>query len=264
MSDLPTPPRGEPPHDPALDAWIREARENASPVDLEDVFAAVHAETRAEATSPRARLRAAPTPFRFALALGIATAIVLLVALVAPRTDLQTLPLLRHLAVLGSVGLVLALALRGALRPLHLPDIGWGRPVAWASVSVAAAGALALLAPPGVHDAAAHEVCFLGGLGMGLPVFLAARLLDRGTLAGPLLAAVSGGLAGYLALHVHCGVDERAHLLLGHATVVLAFALLAGLVQWLRRRPTGGGLTPGPTAGPDGAPRSTPPRSGGR
>jgi hypothetical protein len=68
-------------------------------------------------------------------------------------------------------------------------------------------------------------LCFVYGLLFALPVLVLARVVDRGEHRigrAALCAALAGGLTANLGLHLHCPITHAGHLLLGHATLVLA------------------------------------------
>jgi hypothetical protein len=195
------------------------------------------------------RLRALSTRVRVAIALGVAAVIVLATLLLTPRPELALYPVGRMALVVGGFGLLLALALRGALRPLHRPGPGaWG-----ACLLAAAAGAAALLFAllPEAHVLLPHTAprphetlwdrarpCLAFGLATGLPVFLALRALDRGAHHASWLTAVALGVTGNLALQLHCPLTNADHLLAGHASVIgVALAAAAVLAAVRRARP---------------------------
>jgi hypothetical protein len=66
--------------------------------------------------------------------------------------------------------------------------------------------------------------CFVFGMLMAAPVLALLYLLDRGAHSSPLralLGAAVAGVGGTLALHVHCPITHREHLLAGHAGITL-------------------------------------------
>ena len=77
--------------------------------------------------------------------------------------------------------------------------------------------------------------CFAYGTALGLGIILLSRALDRGGHRlgwVAIAAAVAGGYAGLLGLHLECPVNDPLHLLLGHATLPGGMAL----GTWLFRR----------------------------
>ena len=72
---------------------------------------------------------------------------------------------------------------------------------------------------------------------MGVPVYVALRLLDRGSSAtASLLAACAAGLTGNLVLQLHCPVDGVEHLMATHFSVALLFLVGLGLAHLVVRR----------------------------
>lgn len=204
-------------------------------------------------TGARAWLRSRPTWQRAALAL-LAGALLAAGALRRPAVA----PLVAMDPV-AWVQLVLYAALTVAgihalLRPL-------ARPAPRGLVRAALVGAAVLLpvifafpTPGSVHGA--HVLsegelarrtlgCLLYGLALGLPFLGVLWLLDRSErlgLSALVVLAVASGLLANLALALHCPLDERAHLLLGHAPVGVALALGVFAARALsRRRPRGTG-----------------------
>ena len=116
-----------------------------------------------------------------------------------------------------------------------------------AAIGFAVPLAMALLAPAHTVHAASLEgqgadfwpralACLGFGLAIAVPVLVTAWLLERFPGARPMLwvlASGLGGLAGNLALHVHCPITSMAHLLAGHASV--GVVLLALLLVAVRR-----------------------------
>jgi hypothetical protein len=70
---------------------------------------------------------------------------------------------------------------------------------------------------------------------LGLPVLLVAFAVRRAEVDGAALGALAGvaaGLTGNLALQVHCPITHTAHLLIGHATLIIVLGTAAFL--WRR------------------------------
>jgi hypothetical protein len=196
---------------------------------------------------PLAWLRGLATPARLALALGLVALLGALALLAMPRVDLAVYPAGR--LVLAVVGLLAVggAAVLGALRPLQRPELPVRR---WAIVLGVALGVPFILAalPQAhmLHQASLQGTgadfvkralgCFIFGLEVGVPVLLLVRALDRGPLQPRrfVLAAALAGVAANLVLEMHCPVTAPSHLLAGHATVGLAFALVAVVVAKVR------------------------------
>lgn len=195
----------------------------------------------------RARLSRMSSPLRGGLVVSAAALVVLGVVLLKPRPDLGAYPVLRMTSVLGLLGSLLALGLGLRLRPLYRPPL---------SLSLRAVTVLALLIVPLLIAGAAEAItghdasmlkgpfwptaasCFLFGTLTGGVLYMGLALLERrprmsvwGTLAGAGLM----GVVGNLSLQLYCPVTAPSHLLTGHATVGLAWAVLFGAWAVLRR-----------------------------
>lgn len=158
------------------------------------------------------------------------------IALVGVRPNFTQLP--TAYVVASGIGLTLAMVATAvlALRPLHQRALGravdWGLAAVALLVMLAVTGFTPHVDGPSPPLAASVTHCALMGTAMALPVLLLARLLDRGSLAGPLMSALAAGLTANLMLMLRCPVDDPAHCVLGHFGVAL---LLIGLMAGLRR-----------------------------
>lgn len=75
-------------------------------------------------------------------------------------------------------------------------------------------------------------MCFSAGSISALPIAAVGWIAMRSTrpfLYRSLLLAAGTGLVGHLALHLHCPLVHPAHLLLGHATIPVAYTVVGGL-----------------------------------
>jgi predicted anti-sigma-YlaC factor YlaD len=201
----------------------------------DELFAAVEARVGREA-GPRAWLRSRPSPLRFQL---IALCVVLLVAVAGgmrQRPDLAQYPVARIVLLLGgyfvaillAVGKELSLAARRgrladyfalALGALLVPFVVALVPATEASRHTGAAGALG---------------CFLYGALFTLPIAILLWAFDRDdrpTLRTVCLSAAALGLSANLVLELHCPSGHPLHLLLGHASLGLAW-----FAAWLLTR----------------------------
>lgn len=192
-----------------------------------------------------AGLRSLSTRARFVSAVGAVLALLVLVFGAFGRPDWEVYPIGRLAAELFLLTMTTLATLWLALRPLYLPPPR--------VIVVAVVGALAMALPiafalfPEAHDA--HPASHLGGgddpvvraltcLGFGtlaaLPMLALCRVLDRlaRLSSGALFFA---GLVGVLALHLHCPVVDRFHLVVGHATVVAAVVVVVAGANALRR-----------------------------
>jgi hypothetical protein len=196
----------------------------------------------------RAWLRSRPTWVRVVL-MWAAVVAVMAVALVSPRPDLAVYPPLRLILGAALLAVVLAFAIRAALRPMHQP--AWPRWLVWvvATLAVAVPLLLALLPEPQVAHAASTmdagaemagwpRGCFLYGTMTGVPVVALAWLLDRSIGSGNAIwmGAAAAGLAGNLTLLSHCSISHSVHLLLGHVTVAFAYVVVGAAVGLFRNR----------------------------
>jgi len=186
----------------------------------------------------RARLRALPTRLRVGALVGVAGALLGFQLLRHRRPDFAQY----SAGVFWALALLLATALAlGALRVMRgvsVPLGGAGRDRGVALGLLLAPAFVALLAPLGTSslDAVAWDDpsgCFSYGAALVIPVVLLYWLFERRD-AVPFSALVSAGalagLAANLLLHAHCSSANVAHLLLGHASIGLAWALGLRLV----------------------------------
>lgn len=215
--------------------------------ELEGMLGRVTARVEAE-RGPRAWLRSRSTPLRLALGLAAVALTGSFALVTAPREDLVVYPLDRMALVLGAMAAAAAVSLIFGLRPLWRPSLGSAP--RWSVILGVPAGVVALaLAPeaPSLHPASlagggaefapAALACFAYGAALGLPIVAllrAAERRERWPLAQALLAAAAAGLAGNLALQLHCPITDPWHLLWGHASVSLALPLVLGVVAVAR------------------------------
>jgi hypothetical protein len=204
-----------------------------APTDLESLESKVFADIEAD-RGPVARLRSLPRGTRFALLVALVAAEAAIFWFLLRRGNFAAYPAGRMALTLGGYATVLLGASWLALRPIYLPDRRLLR-VAFVLLGLALPVVIALLpevdGPPLGRDAHVQQAlfCFANGVLVAAAVLVLAWLLDRGAGAGPLLAAVAGGLTGTLLLHVHCPYNQPLHLLAGHATVpvvVIVFGFL--------------------------------------
>ena len=216
--------------------------------DFASLFAAVEADQRRE-RGPLAWLRSRPTWLRRSMILGMATAISVFMLVAMRRPDLGSYPVGRLLLELGLLVGALALAVGVAVRPRL--DVPSGR-LAAALVGLTILVPVLLAVLPQVHtdhpasllgvgsDFLRRAVgCLVWGLMMGAPTAIIAFLARRDGGGEPrrdLLLAGAAGLAGVIALDVHCPITDGNHLLLGHATVVVAVVAVIAVAGWLGGR----------------------------
>jgi len=208
----------------------------AAPV-MADFFDQIEARVAKE-TGLRAWLRSRPSKLRF---LVLALSALLAVAVGAGlklRPDIALYPSARLLALLALYSFGVLLAFK---RELFLA--GPGRP--FADHALLALGALGLpfllaFAPatdqvrvPGLAGAFG---CFSYGALLTLPTALLIWALDRDdrpSLRTVLLSAAALGLSANLLLELHCPNGELSHVLLGHASLGLAWLLFWALTRRL-------------------------------
>lgn len=195
-----------------------------------------------------AKLRALPTSQRFGLALVLVGFWPAFVLLTNRRADFSVYPGVRLAGDLILLGGAVAVLLVLALRPMHRAPLA-----TWMQRIAAMVGALAvslLCAFPMAHadhpaslegigsDLGARAVgCFAFGTVYGVLAAVGFLLLSRArTRRVPgLLTAGAAAVVGVLTLYMHCPITHPLHLWLGHATVLMPFALLGFTVG--RRRP---------------------------
>lgn len=208
---------------------------------LDALFGGV-AETLGREKGVIAWLRSRSTPVRLLLGAVWMSALAVLFGLGIPRTRFAPVPVERVTVVLGVLAVLAAVLLRVGLRPTQAPAPN-DRSILLAIVTGLLLPVAAAFLPPGAH-AFDHYVqytrtqatigCFvIGGITGALAVFML-RALDRtahDSRPASVLAAVTGGIAGNLALELHCPVTSPAHLLMGHATVGFLLVLLYGLAR---------------------------------
>jgi hypothetical protein len=190
----------------------------------------------------RARLRALPTHTRATLLGGVITLTFLGLQLsMNRRADFgQYSP-----ALFWSVAALLVGALcfgvlrlvRGVSAPLRVAE----RDGAFTISLLALPALLAFIAPLGaahgdLEDAsqawASSGSCFAFGAVAVVPFLVLAWLFERRDRVPFVALAWAGAVSGIganLLLHVHCGSEHLGHLLLGHASIGLAWALALGL-----------------------------------
>lgn len=230
--------------DPELRAFLEALpgeTPDASKLDLDGLRRDLRAEVDAADRSLVARVRALATWLRRSLA---ALVLVALVALTVRPSDLVTYPPGLWMLYLASVLVLFGLCAFVALRPVHVPALPRWQGVALGLTAVVAVVVLSVIpdlhlrtTPPSVGFFAHFSPCFAYGFMLGLPVYGALRLLDRGNPVGRILAAAAAGLAGNLVLEMRCTVGGGAvHQLFGHAGVVAFYVVGVVAFEWALRR----------------------------
>lgn len=208
------------------------------PADLE---AKLRAAIAAEPQPPRARIGSR-------LSIGVSVAVIAAMAVsMQMRPDAAEISAAWFFSTVGCALLLAILAVALATLPGRR---GLGAPVTWLAVVVAITpalyAALTMIAPMRPPDALsvftsfAEAVksawpCFsmsvgVGGLaGLGLAWSLRRAVPTAPALRGAALGAAAGAWSG-LALHLHCPMFERGHIMVGHFLPILLFALVGALV----------------------------------
>lgn len=184
----------------------------------------------------RAWLQSRPTGLRVALVCGVLAALAVLHWLWARRSDWSLHSGERLLLVVGSAAVAIVFCLRLVLAPLTLPVRA---SLALASMTLLVVPVLSALVPElrfgagDTHAAAAAlgpaAGCFVYGGVLVLGVGAALWCVDRGGPAVParlVPAVVCAGLAAHLILQIHCANDNPTHLLLGHASIGIAWLVV--------------------------------------
>jgi hypothetical protein len=221
-------------HDAELGRSLAAQATSAAPFP-EELFGAIEASVGRE-TGPRAWLRSRPSQLRFQLIALCVVVVIIVGGGTRHRADFAAYPVERMVILLGSyfiavllaVGKELSLAVRRgkladyaalALFGLGLPFLAAFVPATEASRQAGPEGALG---------------CFLYGALFTLPIGILLWAFDRDdrpTLRTVCLSAAALGLSANLLLELHCPSGHPLHLLLGHASLGLAW-----LASWLVTR----------------------------
>jgi hypothetical protein len=180
------------------------------------------------------------------LTLGIALAVApaLIVSFVAHRADLRVYPTWRLGVFVAGLLFASLLTLQALLRPLYVPRsrtsegvssvLAFGLPLLLGVLAPAHAVALDHGDPSTQTVVSQAYACLRLGILVGLPSLLLLLAMDRVQHARfrfTALAAGLGGVVGNLTLLMHCANEQRAHRLLGHATVGVSLLLLCVIVS---------------------------------
>jgi hypothetical protein len=233
--------------DPELDGLLAAAGDGGAELsksELEAMFESVEERVSATRGNPLHWLRSRSTLLRRVLALGSFFVIFAVIGGVMPAGDWAKLATAEIVLALISLFVLLVASLMVAMRPLHQPELPKSRLLGLAIGSVLATFVLAVTVHGPSGDAHAHAgslisgatPCMYFGLLVGIPVYGMARLLDRGTYLGPLLAAAAAGLTGNFMLQMRCPISDPLHNVVGHASVALIFVGGILLLESLFRR----------------------------
>jgi hypothetical protein len=207
-------------------------------LDPGDLFRLVERDLGAE-QGLRAKLRALPTSVRAGVLLGVAAALLVFQLLLKRRPDLAEYSPVVFGGVLGIFVVALVVGVRRLTRGATAPLASQRTELVVALALLLVPALAALLAPLGTESAEALAAwgspasCFSYGAAFVVPLVLLYWLFERRDDV-PWTALVSAGalagVAANLLLHAHCGSANLGHLLLGHATIGLVWALALRLV----------------------------------
>jgi hypothetical protein len=198
------------------------------PFEADGLFRSLEQDLKRE-RGLRAVLRALPSGVRVSLWCGLALALMAFEFAFHRRPDFSAYAPGVFWTIAAALLLGLAIGASRLLRGPSLPERGQR----WVSlVLFALPVAAALCAPLGSNQTAnfgAPERCFTYGALLVVPFLLLYWLLERRDhSAVPTLvsAGAAAGIAANLLLHAHCPSVHPGHLLLGHASIGVAWALL--------------------------------------
>ena len=203
----------------------------------------IHEDIQSSTKARFSNLQERPTWMRRALAFLTFGTLIFLGWSFAASPSFSKLPLWYVAITTGSLFIVGAGALIIALRPSYAAPLGTGMFVAVLACALGATlistlASAAVGAPLGLAvTKGAHLSCATMGVVMGVPTYVAARLLDRndGTHSTAILAAVGAGISGHLISLVHCPVHSFEHGMIGHFSIVLGYIMIALALIYLGR-----------------------------
>lgn len=229
--------------DPGLGERLRELESAEPPVDddcVDRMFAELRTECDKSDKSFIGYLRSRSTMARRMIILVVFAGIGILALLNLPMVD-ESMRDMSWVSTLVAFLVLLIVAMMVVTRPVHRPELPRWQIVCLVGVAVGAT-VLAAFWPSSSAQPPTHEhatgimagICMGFGVLLGVPVYAALRLVDRGNAFGNLVAAAAAGLAGNLLLKAHCAIDTTGHVLLGHASVAVLFVVGLGLVhRWI-------------------------------
>ena len=215
---------------------------NEAPLPLgfpEDLFDRLEARV-ADESGLRAWLRSRPSKVRFALAAASVLGVVAFGGMHMHRPDMAAYPPARLLGLLVVYALGIALAfgkeLFESVRKTSFADYGW--------LIVGALGVpfLVAFAPPTEASRAFGPEGALGCFSFGVLLTLPTAALlwafdrdDRLSLRTVCLSAAALGLAASTILELHCPSGNFVHVILGHASIGVAWFLAWGVARRVER-----------------------------
>jgi hypothetical protein len=205
----------------------------------DDIFGQLERRLARE-TGPRAWLRSRPSRLRFALVLVPLLLVLIAGGLLRQRADFAQYPLLRVGLLLCVYFLAILLAFAKKLSELPRRD-----PLRDHLALLAFAIAVPVLAGFAPATEVSRQAgaegafgCFAYGALLTLPIALLLWTLDRDdrpSLRTVCLSAAALGLSANLLLELHCGNGNPAHVLLGHASLGLAWLAVWAFARSLTR-----------------------------
>jgi len=194
----------------------------------------------AEESGLRAWLRSRPSKWRFALVASSVLAVVALGGVGMHRPDMSEYPHARLFGLLTAYALGIAVAfgkeLFESVRKSSFADYGW--------LAIGALGLPFLVAfAPATEASRAFGPegalgCFSFGVLLTLPTAVLLWALDRDdrlSLRTVCLSAAALGLAGSTILELHCPSGNFQHVILGHASIGVAWLGAWCLTRWWAR-----------------------------
>lgn len=229
--------------DEGLGGRLRELEAGDRPTDaaaMDRMFAELKTECDKSDKSFIGYLRSRSTMARRMIILFVFTGLGIFALFKLPMVD-ESMRDMSWMSTLAAFLVLLVVAMMVVTRPVHRPELPRWQIVCLVGVAVGAT-VIAAFWPGSSAQAATHQhatgmmagICMGFGVLLGVPVYAALRLVDRGNAFGSLVAAAAAGLAGNLLLKAHCAIDTTGHVLLGHASVAVLFVVGLGLVhRWI-------------------------------
>jgi hypothetical protein len=238
------------PHCPELfakDAQLgqRLARAVLPAVEPGDLFARVSQDVSHDA-GVRARLRALPTRVRAGALAAVGLLLLVSQLLMQRRTDFEEYSPVVFWSVVAVLGGALGIGSLRLVRGPSAPLRSAHRDRSFTVLLLVLPALLALLAPLGSPVSTSASAgnwetswgspgaCFGYGAALVAPFLLLAWLFERRDQVPYVVSVTAGALAGVAAnllLHAHCASAHLGHLLLGHASIGLAWGLGLALLS---------------------------------